>query len=185
LLSLEITVLMVTHDLPYALELCPRSVVLFDGTIVADGETRTVLSDEQLMKAHRLSCRTGSTRAGCRGRPRELSLSHRAYLGCSGPAPSMQDLQRTRPAGGIVSSATRTPDEISTEIAEVRNRLAGTIDKLVYRVKPKTILQRQLDTTKASFENADGSLKTDMVVKVVGIALGAVATIIAIRKIAS
>jgi cobalt/nickel transport system ATP-binding protein len=54
LLSLEITVLMVTHDLPYALELCPRSVVLSDGTIVADGDTRTVLSDEQLMKAHRL-----------------------------------------------------------------------------------------------------------------------------------
>lgn len=84
-----------------------------------------------------------------------------------------------------MSSATRTPDEISTEIAEVRNRLAGTIDQLVYRVKPKTILQRRLDTTKAAFQNADGSLKTDMVVKVVGIALGAVATIIAIRKIAS
>ena len=28
LLDLDITVLMVTHDLPYALELCPRSVVL-------------------------------------------------------------------------------------------------------------------------------------------------------------
>ncbi len=54
LLALEITVLMVTHDLPYALELCPRSVVLSDGAIVADGDTRTVLSDEQLMKAHRL-----------------------------------------------------------------------------------------------------------------------------------
>ncbi|MBA2773045.1 MAG: ABC transporter ATP-binding protein [Nocardioidaceae bacterium] len=54
LLALEITVLMVTHDLPYALELCPRSVVLSDGAIVADGDTRTVLSDEQLMTAHRL-----------------------------------------------------------------------------------------------------------------------------------
>ena len=29
--SLDVTVLMVTHDLPYALELCPRSVVLSDG----------------------------------------------------------------------------------------------------------------------------------------------------------
>jgi len=83
-----------------------------------------------------------------------------------------------------VSSAARTPDEISTEIAEVRNRLAGTIDQLAYRVKPKTILQRQLERTKASFQNADGSLKTDMVVKVVGVAVGAIATIIAIRKIA-
>ena len=35
--SLDVTVLMVTHDLPYALELCPRSVVLSDGSVVADG----------------------------------------------------------------------------------------------------------------------------------------------------
>ncbi|MDQ3307494.1 MAG: energy-coupling factor ABC transporter ATP-binding protein [Actinomycetota bacterium] len=54
LLSLEITILMVTHDLPYALELCPRSVVLSDGTIVADGPTGDILADEELMRAHRL-----------------------------------------------------------------------------------------------------------------------------------
>ncbi|MBA2699021.1 MAG: DUF3618 domain-containing protein [Nocardioidaceae bacterium] len=83
-----------------------------------------------------------------------------------------------------MSSAVRTPDEISTEIAQVRNRLAGTIDQLVYRAKPKTILQRQFESTKASFVNADGSVKTDMVVKVVGVALAAVASIVAIRKIA-
>jgi cobalt/nickel transport system ATP-binding protein len=52
--SLEVTVLMVTHDLPYALELCPRAVVLSEGTVVADGPTRDVLSDQALMRAHRL-----------------------------------------------------------------------------------------------------------------------------------
>jgi cobalt/nickel transport system ATP-binding protein len=52
--SLEVTVLMVTHDLPYALELCPRSVVLSDGVIVADGTTYDVLTDDGLMRAHRL-----------------------------------------------------------------------------------------------------------------------------------
>jgi cobalt/nickel transport system ATP-binding protein len=51
---LDVTVLMVTHDLPYALELCPRSVVLSDGVIVADGSTQAVLTDEALMSAHRL-----------------------------------------------------------------------------------------------------------------------------------
>jgi cobalt/nickel transport system ATP-binding protein len=54
LTSLDVTVLMVTHDLPYAYELCPRSVVLSDGVIVADGSTYDVLTDEPLMAAHRL-----------------------------------------------------------------------------------------------------------------------------------
>nr|WP_254185740.1 ABC transporter ATP-binding protein [Nocardioides panacis] len=54
LTSLDVTVLMVTHDLPYAFELCPRSVVLSDGVIVADGATYDVLTDDALMSAHRL-----------------------------------------------------------------------------------------------------------------------------------
>ncbi|GEP38934.1 putative ABC transporter ATP-binding protein [Nocardioides psychrotolerans] len=52
--SLDVTVLMVTHDLPYALELCPRAVVLSDGHVVADDSTYDVLTDDALMRAHRL-----------------------------------------------------------------------------------------------------------------------------------
>ncbi|MFF9982701.1 energy-coupling factor ABC transporter ATP-binding protein [Streptomyces erythrochromogenes] len=52
--SLDVTVLMVTHDLPYALELCPRSVILSEGVIAADGRTQDLLCDEKLMRAHRL-----------------------------------------------------------------------------------------------------------------------------------
>jgi cobalt/nickel transport system ATP-binding protein len=52
--GLDVTVLMVTHDLPYAFELCPRSVVLSDGVIVADGATLDVLTDDRLMVEHRL-----------------------------------------------------------------------------------------------------------------------------------
>jgi cobalt/nickel transport system ATP-binding protein len=52
--GLDVTLLMVTHDLPYALELCPRSVVLSDGVVVADGRTFDVLTDGPLMAAHRL-----------------------------------------------------------------------------------------------------------------------------------
>lgn len=52
--ALDVTVLMVTHDLPYALELCPRAVILSEGTIAADGRTGDILADEELMARHRL-----------------------------------------------------------------------------------------------------------------------------------
>jgi cobalt/nickel transport system ATP-binding protein len=51
---LDVTLLMVTHDLPYALELCPRALVINDGRIVASGPTADILSDERLMRANRL-----------------------------------------------------------------------------------------------------------------------------------
>ena len=59
LVSLPLTTLVVTHDLPYALELCPRSVVLDRGVVVADGPTREVLADEGFMRAHRLELPAG------------------------------------------------------------------------------------------------------------------------------
>ena len=59
LASLRITTLVVTHDLPYALELCPRAVVLDRGIVVADGPTREVLADEGFMRSHRLELPAG------------------------------------------------------------------------------------------------------------------------------
>jgi cobalt/nickel transport system ATP-binding protein len=52
--SLDVTVLMVTHDLPYALELCPRAVILSAGTITADAPTPDLLTDTALLHDHRL-----------------------------------------------------------------------------------------------------------------------------------
>ena len=52
--SLPVTLLMVTHDLPYAMQLCPRSVVLDGGVVVADGRTRDLLADQPLLARHRL-----------------------------------------------------------------------------------------------------------------------------------
>ena len=52
--SLDVTVLMVTHDLAFALQLCERSVILSDGIVAADGITRMLLKDDALLAAHRL-----------------------------------------------------------------------------------------------------------------------------------
>jgi cobalt/nickel transport system ATP-binding protein len=57
--SLDVTVLMVTHDLPYALELCPRSVILSGGVIVSDKSTREILNDKVLMSENRLELPVG------------------------------------------------------------------------------------------------------------------------------
>jgi len=55
------SMLMVTHDLPYALQLCPRSVILDDGVVVADGPTRELLADPALLARHRLELPFGFT----------------------------------------------------------------------------------------------------------------------------
>jgi cobalt/nickel transport system ATP-binding protein len=52
--GLDITVVLVTHDLPYALQLCERAVVLDAGRVVADGPLHTVVGDDELLARHRL-----------------------------------------------------------------------------------------------------------------------------------
>lgn len=52
--GLPITQLLVTHDLPYALQLCPRAVILDRGRIVADAPTHELFADRVRMAAHRL-----------------------------------------------------------------------------------------------------------------------------------
>lgn len=52
--ALDITQLIITHDLPFALELCERAVIMDQGRVVADGPTSEILSDGALLRAHRL-----------------------------------------------------------------------------------------------------------------------------------
>ena len=59
--SLDVTIVMVTHDLPYAYELCERAVILSGGIIVADDKTESILKNEKLLGTHRLELPVGFT----------------------------------------------------------------------------------------------------------------------------
>jgi len=54
LCGLNVTLLMATHDLDAAWELCDRAIVIDEGHLVADGEAHAIMSDAELMRAHGL-----------------------------------------------------------------------------------------------------------------------------------
>jgi cobalt/nickel transport system ATP-binding protein len=74
LAAVEHTMLVTTHDLPLAAELCERAVILADGRVVADGRCRDLLADAALLAAHDLELPAGFDleRVERRGRPRAL-----------------------------------------------------------------------------------------------------------------
>lgn len=52
--SLQVTLLVITHDLPFASSLCDSSVIMDAGRVVAEGSTGEILGDGELLKRHRL-----------------------------------------------------------------------------------------------------------------------------------
>jgi cobalt/nickel transport system ATP-binding protein len=56
---LDHTMLVVTHDLPFAAQLCERAVVLSAGRIVADGPCLDILRDSALLAEHDLELPVG------------------------------------------------------------------------------------------------------------------------------
>jgi hypothetical protein len=77
------------------------------------------------------------------------------------------------------------PSDLEAEIEATRERLAGTIDELLYRASPKTIASREVASLKAHFvDPATGQPRTDNILKVVGGVVGVVALFVVIRKVA-
>jgi cobalt/nickel transport system ATP-binding protein len=70
LATLDRTLLVVTHDLPFAAELCERAVILSRGRIVADGSCSALLEDTALLAAHDLELPAGFDPSKVRRRPR-------------------------------------------------------------------------------------------------------------------
>jgi cobalt transport protein ATP-binding subunit len=52
--TLDQTMLVSTHDMRLVAEVFPRTVVMDDGLVVADGPTETILADQALLEAHGL-----------------------------------------------------------------------------------------------------------------------------------
>jgi len=52
--ELPITMFVSTHDMKLVEELFPRTIVMDEGVIVADGKTKDILADEKLLEAHGL-----------------------------------------------------------------------------------------------------------------------------------
>ena len=57
--TIDRTMLVVTHDLPFAAQLCERAVVLAGGRIVADGPCTEILSDDVLLAENDLELPAG------------------------------------------------------------------------------------------------------------------------------
>ena len=79
-------------------------------------------------------------------------------------------------------------DQVSSlerEIEQTREHLGATIDQLVYRSSPKTIVRREIASIRGFFVDPSGSPRTDNILKVVGGAAGAVALFVIARKIVS
>jgi hypothetical protein len=75
--------------------------------------------------------------------------------------------------------------KLAGEIEETRERLAATIDQLLYRASPKTIASREVATVKAYFvDPLSGQPRTENILKVAGGVLGAVALFVLVRKVA-
>ena len=70
------------------------------------------------------------------------------------------------------------------EIEQTRESLATTIDQLLYRAHPKTIVSREVSSIKSHFVDArTGEPRTDNILKVVGGVVGVVAVLVLIRKV--
>ncbi len=74
-------------------------------------------------------------------------------------------------------------DTIESDMEATRDRLADTIDQLVYRASPKTIVRREIESLKSHFVDRGGNPRTDNILKTVGVVVGFVTVVVVVRKL--
>jgi hypothetical protein len=73
---------------------------------------------------------------------------------------------------------------LEREIEETRERLAGTIDQLIYRSSPKTIVRRQLAAIRATYvDPVTGEPRMDNIFKTAGVVVGVVGLMVTLRRL--
>ena len=172
---------MVTHDLPYAFELCPRSVVLSDGVVVADGATADVLTDDALMSAHRLDCRSASI-------PARLVPPPPGNLRLMWPGPSGRMIEHPERGENVSPPRSRStlvhPTRSRTR-SRPRGSLAGDDRPAAPPVQPQTIAKREMASFKGFFVDPVTGPRKDNILKVVAGVGGVVVLAVVARKVSN
>ena len=77
------------------------------------------------------------------------------------------------------------PAALAAEMEATRERLAQTIDQLVYRASPKTIVRREVTSIKGYFVDLQtGQPRTTNILKVIGGVVGVVVLFGVVRAVA-
>lgn len=81
---------------------------------------------------------------------------------------------------------TQQTAELEAEMEATRERLADTIDQLVFRTSPKTIARREITSIKGYFVDLrTGQPRTTNILKVAGGVVGVAVLFAVVRKVAS
>jgi hypothetical protein len=81
---------------------------------------------------------------------------------------------------------TKETAALEAQMEVTRERLADTIDQLVYRASPKTIARREITAVKGYFVDLHtGQPRTTNILKVVGGVVGVAVLFAVVRKVAS
>lgn len=74
--------------------------------------------------------------------------------------------------------------DLESEIEATRERLATTIDQLIFRAKPHTIAKRQVEAIKGHYVDVEsGEPRTDNILRTVGIVVGSVVAVVVLRRV--
>ena len=75
---------------------------------------------------------------------------------------------------------------LESEIEQTRAELAATIDQLLHRMSPKTIVSREVETVKSNFVDVQtGEPRTNNILIAAGVVVGVAALFVVLRKLSA